>query len=461
MKRLRRFFGTMAGRLFLILLLGMSAAALLATVLAEARRQQDEAHQNMVRAADRLHGYVNMLDNSPAELRQRLIELGGPGIHRAPSDVRAEESDTTFAHVLASQYSRFARARVQTADEAACRPRLREFLPQSEGDDNFDPDMPEPTCRIVHIQLQDGTPLVLAMGGPPIMHVKALAADPVYISLLTLCIGLLAFTVARLASRPLRQLADAADELGQNLERPPLVLRGPLEVRRAADAFNAMQRRVQRHLEERTHMLAAITHDLQTPMTRLRLRFEDVTDEALRERLIADLGAMRALVREGLDLARSATTSEAPVALDLDSLLESIIEDAAETGHDAVFEQGCGAVLMLRPLAMQRLFSNLVDNALKYGHQVRVAAHANEHGVAVEVCDAGPGMPADMFEAVFQPFVRLETSRSRETGGVGLGLTIARTLAANDGATVTLSNRAEGGLQATVHWSRPRYADKS
>ncbi|MEE7561489.1 two-component sensor histidine kinase, partial [Xanthomonas sp. Kuri4-2] len=232
-------------------------------------------------------------------------------------------------------------------------------------------------------------------------------------------------------------------------------LAGPAEVRSAALAFNAMQRRLQRHLGERTQMLAAITHDLQTPLTRLRLRLENVQDEALRERLVGDLAAMQALIREGLELARSAESAEQPVALDLDSLLESLVEDACEAGAPARFERGCGRVLMLRPLAMRRLFSNLIDNALKYGHGARVSAEHQAGSVVVRVGDDGPGIAEEALETVFDPFVRLETSRSRETGGAGLGLTIARTLAEKDGATLVLRNVDGGGLEAVVRWAAP------
>lgn len=176
-----------------------------------------------------------------------------------------------------------------------------------------------------------------------------LAVDPLFLTLLVVAIAILAYIVARMASAPLQRLADAAAALGDDLQGAPMPVTGPFEVRRAAEAFNAMQKRLQRHLGERTQMLAAITHDLQTPVTRLRLRLENVTDETLRERLIADLGAMQALIREGLELARSAESAEQRAALDLDSLLESIVEDAAEAGADVHFEQPSGAVLMLRP----------------------------------------------------------------------------------------------------------------
>jgi len=279
-----------------------------------------------------------------------------------------------------------------------------------------------------------------------------LAVDPLFLTLLVLAIAVLAYVVARMASAPLQRLAAAAAALGDDLQGAPMPVTGPLEVQRAAEAFNAMQKRLQRHLGERTQMLAAITHDLQTPVTRLRLRLENVADEALRERLVGDLAAMQALIREGLELARSAESAEQRAALDLDSLLESIVEDAAEAGADVRFDQPSGAVLMLRPLAMHRLFSNLVDNAVSYGRAARVSVDQTAEEVVVRIRDKGPGLAEDELEAVFDPFVRLEGSRSRDTGGAGLGLTIARALAEKDGARLQLRNHPLGGLEAVVRW---------
>ena len=254
------------------------------------------------------------------------------------------------------------------------------------------------------------------------------------------------------SASPQPRRAAAAAALGDDQQGAPMPVTGPLEVRRAAEAFNAMQKRLQRHLGERTQMLAAITHDLQTPVTRLRLRLENVADEALRERLVGDLAAMQALIREGLELARSAESAEQRAALDLDSLLESIVEDAGEAGADVRFEHPSGAVLMLRPLAMHRLFSNLVDNAVMYAHRVRVRVERSGGTITAMVSDDGPGLAEDQLEAVFDPFVRVETSRSRETGGAGLGLTIARALAEKDGARLLLRNHPQGGLEAVVEW---------
>ena len=459
MNRLSRFLSSMVGRLFVILLLGMGVAAIGATLLASAKRQQEFERQNLTRIADRLQGYVNLLDSNP-ELRERLLAAGGPSVRLLVADARQGRADTALMGVLAARPGALASAQVNFTSFRACLPRLEDLLPPADGHrgktrHKRDPAFIPPRCRAVHLTLSDGSPLALALESPAVAHNGVLAVDPLFLTLLVLAIAVLAYVVARMASAPLQRLASAAQQLGVDLHREPMPVTGPLEVQRAAEAFNAMQQQLQRHLSERTHMLAAITHDLQTPVTRLRLRLENVADEALRDRLVGDLAAMQALIREGLELARSAESAEQRAPLDLDSLLESLVEDAAEAGADAVFEGGCGAVLMLRPLAMRRLFANLLDNALMYGQRARVRAERDGTGVRVRISDEGPGLAGHELLSVFDPFVRLETSRSRQTGGAGLGLTIARALAEKDGARVTLHNRDGGGLEAVVHWPSP------
>ena len=460
---LRRYLASMAGRLFVILLGGMLAAAVVATLLANAKRRQDFDRQNLARAADRMQGFVQLLDASHAEIRARLLDLGGPGMWLAPADVRGRGPDAAFTAALADLGGLLAQATAEQVSPQACMPRLPAFLPHQAPDVRRDrgpgdPAFGPPSCRLVSLKLSDGMALRFVLDSPTVARDGLAPIDPLFLSLLAVAIALLAYLVSRMACAPLKRLAAAANALGRDLQRAPMPVGGPTEVSSAALAFNAMQKRLQRHLGERTQMLAAITHDLQTPLTRLRLRLENVDDETLRMRLIADLAAMQALIREGLELARSAETAEQPVALDLDSLLESLVEDAAEAGANAHFERGAGVVLRLRPLAMHRLFSNLIDNGLKYGHAVWVSAERDAARVTVRIRDAGPGLPVDALETVFDPFVRLETSRSRETGGAGLGLTIARTLAEKDGANLLLRNLDGGGLEAQVEWIAPEYA---
>jgi signal transduction histidine kinase len=273
---------------------------------------------------------------------------------------------------------------------------------------------------------------------------------PLFIIILALAAAGLAYGVARVATAPLRRLSKAAVDLGRDLNRPPLAVEGPSEVRSAAEAFNIMQVRLKRDLAERTHMLAAITHDLQTPMTRLRLRLEKVPDEALREQLLADQEAMLTMIREGLDLARASGEVEPLQELDIDSLLHSLCEDACDAGADVAITARCDCSVPTRPQALRRCVSNLLDNALKYAGAAELSAVRLGEAIQIRVVDHGPGIPPDRIEAMMEPFVRMESSRSRETGGVGLGLTIARILAERAGGTLELKNRPSGGLEALV-----------
>jgi signal transduction histidine kinase len=300
------------------------------------------------------------------------------------------------------------------------------------------------------VTLPDGERLrvVVAPPRPP-----SLAPRPdflVYAVLFLLIIGALAGVIARMTMRPLKQLAQAATELGNDIERPPLPEKGAAEIRQAARAFNAMQSRIRDHIRQRAHILAAITHDLQTPMTRLRLRLEKVEDNELRDKLVGDLSAMQSMVREGLDLARSMDSAEPVQRLDLDSLIDSVCVDAADAGQAVTVSGKTGDSLMARPIALRRCLTNLIDNAVKYGKFAQVVASAENAVALIRIRDGGPGMKESEMEKVFEPFYRLEDSRSRETGGTGLGLTIARNIAEQHGGTIQLRNVPGGGLEAIL-----------
>jgi signal transduction histidine kinase len=211
-----------------------------------------------------------------------------------------------------------------------------------------------------------------------------------------------------------------------------------------------MQTRIRHHIQQRAHILAAITHDLQTPLTRLRLRLEKVDDPELREKLIGDMSAMQSMVREGLDLARSMNSAEPVQPLHLDSLIDSICADAADAGQAVTVSGTTGVSLMARPVALRRCMTNLIDNAVKYGQCARVTAAVEGLFAVIRIKDNGPGIPEGEREKVFEPFYRLENSRSRETGGSGLGLTIALNIAEQHGGTLRLSNHPAGGLEAVL-----------
>ncbi len=277
------------------------------------------------------------------------------------------------------------------------------------------------------------------------------------IIVLTTIIALAASIVAvRRAARPLSELAIAAERLGTDMAAPSLAEKGPREVRLASRAFNEMQRRLHRFVHDRTQMLAAISHDLRTPLTRIKLRAELLDDPEQRARISADLDEMEAMIAATLAFARDDPARETPVRLDLAALLESLCADAAATGAAVHYSGPEHIIFTGRPTALKRAIANLIDNAVKYGGGAWVTAAETAAGVRVSVEDHGPGIPQEEQERVFEPFYRIESSRSRSTGGAGLGLSVVRAAARAHGGDVVLVNRPQGGLRAALILPRTR-----
>jgi signal transduction histidine kinase len=306
------------------------------------------------------------------------------------------------------------------------------------------------TCESILVGLRDGTPLILSVLPPRSATSPERADYTGTIALLLVSIGFLAYLVARMTIRPLKQLAQAAKDLGNDINHPPLDLTGADEIRQASAAFNAMQARIRQYIFQRTQMLAAITHDLQTPLTRMRLRLEKVSEPELQQRLIGDLSAMQAMVREGLDLARSMDTTETMQMMDLDSLLDSVCADATDASQRVTLSGTANMAMLGRPMDLRRCLVNLIDNAVKYGQSAKVTVDRINGAARIRIRDAGPGIPQAELARVFDPFYRVEGSRSRESGGTGLGLTIARNIAEQHGGSIALANHPDGGLEATL-----------
>lgn len=303
----------------------------------------------------------------------------------------------------------------------------------------------------VHIRLSDGNPLVLDVtpGNIPVAQWLPLMLL-VQLLVLLFCTWL----AVRMAIRPLTRLASAVDNLDPNTPAPQLDERGPNEVAYAARAFNALQGRIAAYLKERMQLLAAISHDLQTPITRMKLRVEQMDDSPERERLWSDLDEMQHLVREGVAYARSMDGSrEVLCRVDLDAFLDSLVLDYQDSGQAVSLDGRSGALVETRPHALRRVLSNLIDNALKFAGSAELRVEHDEHGVRLQVLDEGPGIAEAELEEVFKPFYRVESSRNRSTGGTGLGLAIALQLSQALGARLTLSNREHGGLCAQLELS--------
>lgn len=302
-----------------------------------------------------------------------------------------------------------------------------------------------------HLKLSDGSPLTVDI--KPAMKPLTQWLPYVLVAQLLLLV-LCSWLAVRVAIRPLVNLADAADSLDLSKSAPRLQESGPAEVAYAATAFNAMRDRISQYLQERVQILAAVSHDLQTPITRMKLRAEMAEESIERDKLLNDLAEIERLVHEGIAYARSAHGStEAPVRIDLGAFMESMVFDYQDTGRAVELVQRLPAstAFVTRSHALRRILTNLIDNALKFGSRADVSAELLADGrVSIRMRDDGPGIPEDQLEAVFQPFFRLEHSRNRGTGGTGLGLAIAQQLAGALNGSLVLRNAVGGGLEAEV-----------
>ncbi len=280
-------------------------------------------------------------------------------------------------------------------------------------------------------------------------------ADLVSLSAMAVGIVLASILVVRWLTRPLSRLAEAADRIGQDGANPPLELPedGPREVRHAARAFNAMRSRIDQLIADRTQALAAVSHDLRTPITRLRLRAGFVGDAEMQAKIDADLDEMEAMVSSTLAYLRGDTETEPRKRADIAAMLRTLVNDASDGGAQARYEGPSQAELECHPLALKRAFANLIGNAVRHGGNAYVTLR-QEDGLVVCISDEGPGLPGEELERVFEPFRRLDASRSKVTGGVGLGLTIARRAVQADGGTLFLRNKQEGGLEARIYLPR-------
>ncbi|MBX7200697.1 MAG: HAMP domain-containing protein [Rhodospirillaceae bacterium] len=271
-----------------------------------------------------------------------------------------------------------------------------------------------------------------------------------WLTAISVLVGLIAFWGVRSATFPLSTFASAAERLGVDVNAAPLGEGGPSEVSRAARAFNTMQTRLQRFIQDRTQMLAAISHDLRTPITRLRLRAEFIDDDTQRRKMLTDLDEMEAMISATLVFARDDAANEMATEVDAAAIVAVVCFDHKAAGKDVVYTGPDSLGLYARPLAFKRAITNFIDNAVKYGSRARVIVEPHGADVAIHIDDDGPGIPVVDMERVFAPFTRLERSRSRQTGGTGLGMTIGRNAIRSMGGDVYLTNRPEGGLRVTI-----------
>ena len=446
---------TLAGRLFLILVGGVVLAVSLTYALVHWERTSELTTYRQRTDAERLASMVRLIDAMPAEARNAAQQAMDRQRMRISFVPPVDQSDGTPASAVADALGAILGGE-----------RLVNLSRLGEEPCRFNPATTEAVgktidCRAtiyrVNARLQDGTPLSIEAS------LRSLRPEPFFVRpyAALLFVGLVIVSVllaVRVATRPLRRLEQAAEALGQNLDRPPLDESGPRELQLAARTFNAMQARIHAYVAERTHMLAAITHDLKTPLTRMRLRIEQVTQEPLRAKLAQDVAGMLGLIDDGLALARSHDDGTPLLEVDLRSLVDSLCADALEAGVEVKWESGFGSSPPVRvkgrPDSLRRVFANLIDNASKYAGRVTVKLAVEKCGEApyalVSMQDNGPGIPERHLNDVLRPFFRAEQSRSRDTGGSGLGLSIAANILRAHGGDLELCNRPAGGLEVRV-----------
>lgn len=434
---------TLFGRLVLILVSSLLLAQALTFAFVLAERSLAMRGMMVSYLAADVASSVAMLDRLPRAERAGWL----PRLQRTNYNLRlgveagAPSNAGSNVGTTSLRESELARSVTQTLSKALSQP-VTAVAPEEAGVE----------LRLV-LRLQDGTPVIVDLAQP------RLRLSPWLLAALTAQLLLLAggcWLAIRQVTRPLARLAEAAGALVPGRPGMPLDPTGPREVARAAEAFNRMRQRIDEHLEERSQMLGAISHDLQTPITRMRLRTELLDDETLRDKLHADLGQMQHLVEQGLAYARTAQAEQEPEAsTEIVALLQSCVADACDAGQAVAWRGGAPAALSTRPPALRRIVGNLVDNAIKFAGAAEVELVKQDGCHAILVMDRGPGIAPQEREKVMQPFYRIEGSRNPATGGTGLGLAIVQRLAHVCNAEFSLLPREGGGLTACVRFRSP------
>ncbi|WP_119301443.1 ATP-binding protein [Dongia deserti] len=445
----------------LVLAAGISLSLISVSAFHAFNRDEAIAALEDLRAAERIAAVARFLDHSAPPLRPVIAEsISGSSLFIAatpasmvdnahPPDNRTARLRDVIAARLIDMRWRDLRVNYGIGPDSGT-DHLWSWIPSLWSDEHKRSDQilslqDRGETFTVSLQLLDGTWLNFSFAS-----VKSLPFSS-WSHLLALALGIIAVMALgigamRVITRPIASLANAAEQLGRGAKPGDVPVAGLDEVRQAARAFNQMQRRIRRMIEDRTQMIAAISHDLRTPITRLRLRAEFVEDAEEQQKMLTDLDQMEAIIRSTLMFAREDSDNEPTADIDLQVLLQEVAEShppARLTTREACSLRG-------RPVALRRCFNNLVENAVRYGNTAEIALHDRGGAVEVTVDDTGPGIPEDRLNDVFRPFVRLEESRNRESGGAGLGLAIARSVVLAHGGTIVLSNRAEGGLRVLV-----------
>ena len=446
---------SLGGQLLAMLLLALVTTQGLSLLLLTDERNLAVRAALGFEVAGRAANVVLLLDDAPADLRPSILRAADSPLVRfevgpapeAPHDGNDADSILGQIRQILGSPEREIRADIHAISMAPMP--IREGMPAAMRPmhDAMMAGRTEAVEMTLSIRLASGDWLnVRTMFHRPGPQLSPKALLPLL--LVAVAVALVAWWTARRVVGPMRALAVGADRLGRGLDAGPLPMTGPSEVRNTTLAFNRMQDRLTRFVAERTHMLAALNHDLRSPLTAMRLRIEmlDETEDSVRLKSLVE--EMQVMVEATLEFARGVAKAEPEATVDLAALLADIVSDVG--GDRANLAPSRPVPVTIRPHMLNRALRNLIDNAVRYGDVANVTLTQEPGTVIITIADSGPGLPKDQLEAAFEPFVRLEGSRNRDTGGVGLGLAIARTIVQAHGGTVLLRNRAGGGLDAIV-----------
>jgi two-component system, OmpR family, sensor kinase len=433
----RRWLDTLTNRTILLLLIGIGLVHLASLYAYQAALNQEMSSAGEVRLAERLLTIKKaVMRVTPAERELVAHEFSGGAI---------EAHWSRTEHAIAGGPG--------SSEWDGLKRRLRELAPEL-GDAQVIIGAnrkleSDPHLALISLQLPDESWVNVSLFA---RLTPQTGSHGTIFSTTLMALGVIAISIllVRWMTWPLRAFADAAQRLYRGTENVPVPEEGPREVRELASAFNDMQGRIKTLIDDRTHALAAVSHDLRTPLTRLRLKTEDVTNDALGQAMRADLSEMEDMIDQTLTYLRGDRSDEPFRQVDLIAILETLVDDACDAGSDVTLTGLSSLTVKARPLALKRAFSNLIQNAIKYGGAARLAITQDGYSAQVHIDDDGPGIAPGQVEAAFAPFTRLEASRSKDTGGFGLGLTITQQIIAGHSGDIKLANRPEGGLRAIV-----------
>jgi len=442
---------SLAGQLTLLLLLALVLAQGVAVALFAWERMEALRDAHRDNAVLRTATVARLLGDTPRGLHASVIAAASTGLARFSLTARpvvgeagTDERAAAIADGLSAALDmdaarvRVAPLRTRFLDDDDDRDDDDRHLDRDDDDDR-DHGHDEPDWFTASVALADGRWLNVTVGPPP----GAPAWGAAFLAVFLL-------SALGIAAKPMRGLAAAAGRFGRGEAVDDLPEAGPVETRETVRAFNLMRARLDRYVRDRTAMLAAVSHDLRTPITSLRLHAEFVEDAETKAKILAALDEMQRMTEDALAFIREDMQREETRTVDLHALVDSVAADLAELGHDIAVDDPGRMLAACRPAALRRALRNLLENAAAYGGRAAVRIERDDGEIRVVVEDEGPGIPEEEIERVFEPFVRLEASRSRDTGGSGLGLAIARGVVRGHGGDIVLANRAEGGLRATV-----------